>query len=53
LIIEFWHNGRQEAECPADEVFDLPADAQESFWHVQDMLDRAIKLRMEGPHETE
>ncbi len=47
LMIEFWANGRQEAECPAQEVFDLGPDAQRSFWAIQDLLDRSIKLRME------
>ena len=53
IMIEFWHSDKQEAECLADEVFSMGAEQQRNFWHVQDLLDRAIKLRMEGSHESE
>ncbi len=47
LMIEFWENNKKTAECPASEVFDQELDAQRSFWRIQDLLDRSIKLREE------
>jgi hypothetical protein len=38
---------RRMGECPAAEVFDLPAERRESFWQVQDSTGREIRLRIE------
>ena len=46
LMIEFWEGDRKVAETTAAEVFDLPEDKRESFWAVQDMTNREIRLRI-------
>jgi hypothetical protein len=53
LILEFWSEGKKQAECPADEVWTLPKDKQEQFWKVQNLLDRAVIVRYEGGTHNE
>lgn len=47
LILELWEDDRKVGECPAAEVFDLPADKRDSFWQVQDSTGREIRLRIQ------
>lgn len=47
LIIEFYEGTVKVAECPAKEVFELPRTQYADFWQVQDVRERAIKLRIE------
>ena len=46
LMIEFWEGDKKAAECPAQEVFSMDKDKRESFWQVQDITGREIRLRI-------
>ena len=46
LMLEFWEAGIKRAECPANEVFELSQDKRETFWALQDDLNREIRLRV-------
>lgn len=53
VILEFFENDVKVAECPAKEVFELPRTQYADFWHVQDVRERSIKLRIEeGENES-
>ena len=43
-ILEFFEKGRKVAECPPEEVYELPKDVYMGFWWVQDLLGRSARL---------
>lgn len=47
LIIEFWRQGKKEAEMPMDELADLTREQEADFWYIQSILDREVMLRYE------
>ena len=43
-ILEFFEKGRKVAECPPEEVYELPREVYLNFWKVQDMCNRSVRL---------
>ena len=45
---DFFECGKMVACCPCSEVFGMDEQRQAEFWAIQNELDRAVMVRVEG-----